>query len=112
MLSHRQVVDEHESQHPGVRTPLIDNDAFEIGGAKNEYDLFEEFPNGSSLWRGSVSGFEDTRLRLQELGEKSANHFYAISLTAGEDLVFDVEPDIHGLPAPLKVERRTQSQAA
>ena len=25
---------------------------------KHEYDLFEKFPDGSSLWRDSVPGFE------------------------------------------------------
>ena len=35
---------------------------------KNEYDLFEKFPNGSSLWRASFLEFETTFLQLHEIG--------------------------------------------
>jgi hypothetical protein len=55
---------------------------------KHEYDIFEKFPNGSSLWCDSVPGFETTRLRLRELAQRSENQFYAIDLTTGEVLVF------------------------
>ena len=79
---------------------------------KNEYDLFEKFPNGSSIWRGSFPGFESTCLRLQELAEKSENQFYAISLTTGEVVAFNLERDARGLLAPLKTEGRSKSQAA
>ena len=79
---------------------------------KHEYDLFERFPKGSSLWRGSFSGFETTCLRLQELAQKSENQFYAISLTTGEVLAFNSERDARGLLAPLKTEGRSKSQAA
>ena len=79
---------------------------------KNEYDLFEKFPDGSSLWRDSVSGFETTRLRLQELARRSENQFYAINLTTGEVLAFNSECDAHRFCAPVKTERRSKSQAA
>src|SRR5271155_1103108 len=64
---------------PGGAEPLVEN----------QYDLFERFPNGSSIWRGSVSGFESICLRLNELCQKSENRFYAVSLTSGEGLVFN-----------------------
>ena len=48
-----------------------------------EYDLFERFPDGSSLWRASVLGLKSTRLHLLELARKSENHFYAINLASG-----------------------------
>lgn len=79
---------------------------------KHEYDLFEKFPNGSSLWRGSFSGFEATCLRVRELAQKSENQFYATSLKTGEVLAFNSEHDTHGLLAPSKVERRCKSHAA
>ena len=60
---------------------------------KNEYDLFEKFPDGSSLWRDSVPGFETTRFRLQELAQRSENEFYAINLTTGKVLAFNSERD-------------------
>lgn len=55
---------------------------------KHRYDLFEKYPDGSSLWRDSVSGFKLTRLRLQELSQKSENQHYAIDLTTGDVLAF------------------------
>jgi len=79
---------------------------------KNEYDLFEKFPDGSSLWRDSISGFETTRLRLQGLARRSENEFYALNLTTGEVLAFNSERDSHGFRAPLRTERRSKSQAA
>ena len=79
---------------------------------KNEYDLFEKFPDGSSLWRDSVSGFETTCLRLQELARRSENQFYSINLTTGKVLAFNSERDAHRFCAPLRTERRSKSQAA
>lgn len=81
---------------------------------ENQYDLFERFPNGSSIWRGSFSDFESICLRLNELSQKSGNRFYAISLTSGEGPVFNSELDVLGSSGatPLKVEKRSKSQAA
>ena len=78
---------------------------------ETEYDLFEKFPDGSSLWLDSVSGFETTRLRLQELARRSENQFYSINLTTGEVLAFNSERDARGLLAPLKTESRSRGQA-
>jgi hypothetical protein len=55
---------------------------------KNKYDLFEKCPDGLSLWRDSVSGFQLTRRRLQALAQISENQYYAIDLTTGEVLAF------------------------
>jgi len=79
---------------------------------KNEYDLFEKFPNGSSLWRGAFPDFEGTCLRMRELAQTSENQFYAISLTTGDVLAFDSERDVRGLLPPLKTGKRSKSQAA
>jgi hypothetical protein len=78
----------------------------------HEYDLFEKFPDGSSLWRDSVLGIETTRMRLQELAQKAKSQFYAINLTTGEVLAFKPEMDAHGFPAPSKSEGRSKSHAA
>ncbi len=131
MLSLIQIVDEDEVVRHGVRTLFTNDDSVEVcGDAHNGmnairavpcltecslekgYDLFEQFPNGSSLWRGSVSGFETAFLRLQELAQKSKYQFYAISLTPGETIIFDLELDLCGLATPLKVKRRIESQVA
>jgi hypothetical protein len=68
---------------------------------KHEFDLFEKFPDGSSLWRDSVPGLETTCLRLQELAQRSENQFYALNLTTREVLAFNSERDVHGFCAPL-----------
>ena len=51
-----------------------------------EYELFEKFPDGSSLWRSSVIGLGNARLQLQELTRKSKNQFYVIDIFAGKIL--------------------------
>jgi hypothetical protein len=79
---------------------------------KHQYELFEKFPDGSSLWRDSISGFETTRLRLQELTQRSENQFYAINLTTREVLALNSECNAHGFRALSKTERRSKSQSA
>ena len=49
-----------------------------------EYDLFEKFPDGSSLWRASVQGLEGTHRHMLELARKSGNQFYAIDMMSGK----------------------------
>jgi len=53
-----------------------------------KYDLFEKCPDGVSLWRDSVLGYQLTRRRLQALAQISENQYYAIDLTTGEVLAF------------------------
>ena len=79
---------------------------------KYKYDLFEKFPDGSSLWRDSVLGFETTRMRLLELAQKSKSQFYAINLITGEVLAFNPALDAHGFRIPSKSEGRSKSRAA
>jgi len=60
-----------------------------LGGLmKHKYDLFEKCPDGLSLRRDSVWGFQLTRRRLQALAQISQNQYYAIDLTTGEVLAF------------------------
>jgi hypothetical protein len=79
---------------------------------EHEYDLFEKFPDGSSLWRDSVSGIELTCLRIEEMARRSGNRFYAIDLTTGEVLNFNSEPDAGELRAPSLTGTRKNSQSA
>jgi len=79
---------------------------------KDEYDLFEKFPDGSSLWRDSVFGFEIARLRLQELAQRSENEFHGINLTTGDVLRSGSKRDAHGFRARLRTERQSNRQAA
>jgi hypothetical protein len=78
----------------------------------HEYDLFEKFPDGSSLWRVSVSGLEGARLQLRELTLKSKNQFYALDIVAGEFLPFDCERNALLSRAPRKAGRRSNQRVA
>ena len=51
-----------------------------------EYDLFEKFPDGSSLWRASVLGLEGACIHMRELSRKSGNKFYAIDVMRGKTI--------------------------
>jgi hypothetical protein len=78
---------------------------------KHEYDLFEKFPDGSSLWWDSVSRLETARLRLRELVQRSENQFYAINLANGEIPTFTSGRAAHGFRVHSKTESRSKSHA-
>jgi hypothetical protein len=77
-----------------------------------EYDLFEKFPDGSSLWRVSVSGLGNARLHLHELTRKSENQFYAIDMTAGKTLSLGRERDVFSFRTPRKSRSQSNEQIA
>jgi hypothetical protein len=56
---------------------------------KHLYEIFEKFPDDSSLWRDSAVGAGTAQHKLIEMAKKSAHEFYAIDLTSGEVLRFD-----------------------
>lgn len=43
-----------------------------------EYDIFEQFADGSVLWRAFVPGLENALGRLRELASLSPNEHFAI----------------------------------
>jgi hypothetical protein len=49
---------------------------------RHDYDIFEKFPDGSTLWRACTSGQFETHRKMQELAERSENEFYAIDIQA------------------------------
>jgi hypothetical protein len=58
---------------------------------KHLYEIFEKFPDHSSLWRDSTVGVRATHQKALEMARKSANEFYAIDLMSGKVLRFDWE---------------------
>jgi hypothetical protein len=44
------------------------------------YDIFENMPDGSLIWRGAVPGHEAAIHKLQELAAKSSNEFRLMHL--------------------------------
>src|SRR6266849_10905264 len=77
-----------------------------------EYDLFEKFPDGSSLWRVSVSGLGNARLHLHELTRRSENQFYAIDITAGKTLHLGRVRAMLGFSPPRKIRSRSNKEFA
>ena len=78
-----------------------------------EYDLFERFSDGSSLWRASILGLEGTQLHLRQLAGKSGNQFYAIDMVSGK--IISTNPKRDGgidLLANQRAGRRSKSAAA
>lgn len=45
-----------------------------------DYDIFEELPDGSTVWRACVFGMENVELKFRELAKETANRIFAISL--------------------------------
>jgi hypothetical protein len=56
----------------------------------HKYDLFEKFPDGSSLWRACVVGLEGTRRHMTDLSKRSSNQFYAMHLVSGKIVSHDL----------------------
>ena len=76
-----------------------------------EYDLFEKFPDGSSLWRASVIGLERARIHVSALAQNSRNAFYAINVESGKMFSLTMPHSV----APrdgLKIGRRSKSAVA
>lgn len=46
----------------------------------HNYDVFEKFPDGSTIWRACVYGRNETQRKMQDLSEYSNNEFYAIDI--------------------------------
>ena len=53
-----------------------------------DYDIFERFPDGTSVWRGCVSGQYETERKLHELAEHSENEFFVMDIRSGEVVPF------------------------
>ncbi len=52
---------------------------------RRDYDIFEKFPDGSTIWRACVHGQFEAIRKVQELAELSENEFMVIGFQ-GEDL--------------------------
>jgi hypothetical protein len=51
---------------------------FPVDSSDRDYDLFEELPGGSTVWRGCVFGMATLERRLQELAQGSDHNFFAL----------------------------------
>ncbi len=76
----------------------------------HKYDLFERFPDGSSLWRACVIGREGLRLHMFDLARRSPNKFYAIHVDSGKVVPLDIPQG--ALHASAKMMRHSRGAAA
>jgi hypothetical protein len=49
-----------------------------------DYDLFEQFPDGSVIWKNRISGREASIAKLTELATQTQNEIYVIHLPSKE----------------------------
>jgi hypothetical protein len=59
---------------------------------RHYYDLFEKFPDGSSLWRACAVGQEGARHHMYELAQRSSNQFYAMNVVSGKIILPEPRP--------------------
>ena len=45
-----------------------------------DYDIFEDLPDGSTVWLACVFGIENVELKFRELAMETTNRIFAISL--------------------------------
>jgi hypothetical protein len=79
-----------------------------------KYDLFERFPDGSSLWRACLASLEGARLHVQHLALKSPNQFYAMHIGTGKTVLLQRQGgDIPGeMLGSLKWRKQSKAAAA
>jgi hypothetical protein len=77
---------------------------------KHLYEIFEKFPDRSSLWRDSAVGVRMAQVKALELAMKSANEFYAIDLTSGKVLRLNRESEGEKTPAGQFRELQTEKR--
>ena len=77
-----------------------------------EYDLFEKFPDGSSLWRSCILGRENAHLCLQEFARRSEHQFYAINLRTAKVIAFKLEQSARRFRPPARMERPRKEKTA
>lgn len=53
---------------------------FPEDSTNRDYDVFEELPDGSTVWLACVFGMESVELKFRELAKETTNRVFAISL--------------------------------
>jgi hypothetical protein len=64
----------------------------------HKYDLFEKFPDGSSLWRACVIGHKGALLYMRDLSRRSSNQFYAMNVATGKIIFLDLQQGAFNVP--------------
>jgi hypothetical protein len=80
---------------------------------QRDYDLFEQFPDGSPLWRDRAAGLAEVRRKLAEIAKRTANECFAIYLPTKEIVArVNVGGSVHKARKPLVAQIAYQSERA
>jgi hypothetical protein len=60
---------------------------FPEGSTNLDYDIFEELPDGSTVWRACTFGMENVEMKFREMAKETSNRIFAINLLAQRDLI-------------------------
>jgi hypothetical protein len=71
---------------PAASSLLATRPESRVSNMNREYDLFENFPDGSRVWRAAIVGRDAALAKLKELASKSANEVFAMHLPTEEIL--------------------------
>lgn len=69
---------------------------------RRDYEVFERFPDGSTLYRACVTGRFEAQRKLHELREHSENEFFVLDV---------VEPH-HFIPSTARTRSRLATRAS
>jgi hypothetical protein len=47
---------------------------------RRDFDIFEKFSDGSTLWKACIRGRFDAQRKMNELAEQSENEFFMIDI--------------------------------
>lgn len=70
--------------------------------ANLDYDIFEEFADGSTVWRACVLGIASAELRLRELSRESNNKFFALNLQDRTQPILSPKFSLHASTSPAR----------
>lgn len=80
---------------------------FPDDSANRDYDVFEEFADGTTVWRACVFGIASAERKLRELARESNNNFFAINLQDQNQYVIRRHSEIRpSAPLAQQVARR------
>ena len=54
---------------------------------RRDYEVFEKFSDGSTLWRACVSGRFEAQRKMQEFRENSENEFFILDVVEPRFLI-------------------------
>jgi len=69
---------------------------------RRDYEIFEKFHDGSTLWRCQIRGQHEAKRKMQELAEHSENEFVLIDIQAETFLPITVKAAHTNSPALAK----------